>query len=584
MPAKNSPYPLTWKLDPFFKNEKDVESMLNSMTKQSEQLFLFLKDKKKWEEAFFLSEKIGQNLHTLDAYINCLLYEDTRNQKALLYKEKVAELRAFFDKATFLINKALEDLSDAQFEELLKRPSLQNFSFILRERKEHAKELLSYESESLITDLSLDGYHGFSQMFFTLHSKLKFPFRGEVLSYGQLENKLSSEDKALRKEAFEVFKSVFKEHESHFAEILNHIAGFRLKIYEKRGWDSILKEPLACNRISEKTLTSMIQAVTKSSNILIPYLERKAKLLKVKKLAWNEVDTSIAEVEKKVPYFQAVEDILEQFAKYSPRKTAFCKKALTNFWVDAEDRGHKGAGGFCIGFPSHKESRIFMTYSGTPSNVSTLAHELGHCYHNEIIYEHSFYNQDIKMNVAETASTMAEMIMSDAALENAVSKEEKIALLDEKLSSSVAYLMNLPARFIFEKSFYEERKKGYVLPEKLNELMLNAQKLCYHDSLESFHEMFWASKMHFYFTDVPFYNFPYTFGYLFSLSLYEFLKHDPKTFEKRYDAILHDTPIMTTEELAKKHLKVDITKEAFWDKAVQGAAKDVALFLELTKA
>lgn len=575
-------YPLKWDLDCFFKGSEfdtcieETKEDLAKLGSAVENNFL--------AESILLSEKIAETLQMIDSFVLCKLSEDTRNTKAISYQEVVKTLSAVLEKADINIDDALKSMSSSEFDTFVQNEDIASLAFVLKERKKRADEMLSKEMEELITDLSIDGYHGFSQMFYILHSRLKFPFRGKDLSYSQIENKTTDANKEVRDEAFKSFKEVFKEHESHFAEILNHIAGYRLKIYEKRGWESPIKEPLSCNRMSEETLNSMLSAIRKNSDPLVDFLKRKAKLFGKEKLSWQDVDAPLKISESKIPYDDAAEEILKQFGNFSPRKAAFCKKVLDEAWVEAEDRKHKGAGGFCIGFSKEKQSRIFMTYSGTQHNVATLAHELGHCYHNEVIYDHSFLNQDIKMNVAETASTMAEMIVNDAALELAKTKEEKIALMDDKLTRTASYLMNLPARFMFEKSFYEMRKKGYVLPEKLNELMTDAQKICYKDSLEDYHPHFWASKLHFYFTEVPFYNFPYTFGFLFSLGIYSMFKDDLKSFETKYDALLYDTPLMTTEELAKKHLGVDLTKEAFWEGAVKEAVKDVNLFLDITKA
>lgn len=224
-----------------------------------------------------------------------------------------------------------------------------------------------------------------------------------------------------------------------------------------------------------------------------------------------------------------------------------------------------------------------MTYSGTPSNVSTLAHELGHGFHTYAMRDLHLLNRNYAMNVAETASTFAEMIVSDASLKNAKSEEEKIALLEDKIQRSVALLMNIHARFLFETRFYEMRKTGTVSTEELNRLMEDAQKEAYGDALGEYHPLFWASKLHFYITSVPFYNFPYTFGYLFSLGIYAQALKEGNGYEEKYIALLKDTASMKVEELALKHLNVDLTKPGFWEQAVQLCIDDVEEFLLLTE-
>lgn len=191
--------------------------------------------------------------------------------------------------------------------------------------------------------------------------------------------------------------------------------------------------------------------------------------------------------------------------------------------------------------------------------------------------------QDYAMNVAETASTFAEILISAAAINEAQDKEEKLALLDSRIADSAAYLMNIHSRFIFEMDFYAARKKGPVSIERLNEMMVNAQKKGYNDALGEYHPYFWAAKGHFYGTGVPFYNFPYTFGYLFSAGIYARALEEGPAFEHRYVDLLRDTGRMTVEELASRHLGVDLTKPEFWLTGVNMALADVDQFLKLTE-
>jgi oligoendopeptidase F len=224
-----------------------------------------------------------------------------------------------------------------------------------------------------------------------------------------------------------------------------------------------------------------------------------------------------------------------------------------------------------------------MTYAGTASNVATLAHELGHGYHQHVMNDLPALAQDYAMNVAETASTFAELVVSDAAMKGAASEDERMTLLEDKIQRSVAFYMNIHARFLFETQFYEERSKGLVSVEKLNELMVQAQKQGYNDALAEYHPYFWASKLHFYITEVPFYNFPYTFGYMFSAGIYAEALRQGTGFEDKYVALLRDTGRMTVEELADKHLGVDLRQPEFWQRAMDLSAEDVHEFLRITE-
>src|SRR5699024_9578362 len=237
----------------------------------------------------------------------------------------------------------------------------------------------------------------------------------------------------------------------------------------------------------------------------------------------------------------------------------------------------------CAELPESKESRIFMTYADSPGEVSTLAHELGHAFHSHVMNDLPALNQQYAMNVAETASTFAELIVADATVRDAKSKEEKIGLLDTKIQNALAMFLNIHARFLFESTFYEERQMGVVTDERLSELMEAAQKEAYQNSLNSYHPHIWSSKLHFFIADVPFYYFLYTFGYLFSLGIYAQSLENSNGFEDRYIALLRDTASMTTEDLTKKHLDADLTKSDFWTAGIEIMENDIKTFLELTE-
>ncbi len=225
-----------------------------------------------------------------------------------------------------------------------------------------------------------------------------------------------------------------------------------------------------------------------------------------------------------------------------------------------------------------------MTYDGSMSNVATLAHEIGHAYHGYCLKEENTLAQRYAMNVAETASTFAEAIVADALVKEAESKEMKLSLLENKISRAVAFFMNIHARFLFETRFYEARKERLLSASELNGLMVEAQREAYGNQLAEYSPIFWASKLHFHITGVPFYNFPYTFGFLFSQGIYKRALEAGSSFEDDYIALLKDTASMTVEDLAQKHLQVDLTNSQFWQEAIDVVLADVDEFMRLTES
>lgn len=592
-------YSEVWDLETLFPGGSDSKQFAQHLDNAEMEISLFHKMVRDWHsgnidndkaalkgtlQAF---ERAAKKIRQAGAFIGCLQAQDTNDRKVSQLEARLSGLRADFQNALSSFDRLLSLIDDPSWSEILKDSAIAELSFVLSERRSIAKEKLTPEQEALINVLSIDGYDSWGQMYDLIVGKMKIVVnehnQKESLSVGQAHNRFSSSNRQERSSMFRKWEEAWGGESDYFAKILNHLAGFRLKVYEQRGWEDHLKEPLAISRMKKETLEAMWAVINENKQYLVQYLNRKASLLGIERMSWYDLDAPLGKAISQVSYQEGAEFIQQQFSQFGEKLATFARKAFEEKWIEAEDRAGKAPGGFCTYFPESGESRIFMTYSGTPSNVSTLAHELGHGFHSAAMHGVHYLNRNYAMNVAETASTFAEMIVSDASVKTAKSNEEKLALLDDKIQRTVALLMNIHARFLFETRFYEERKHGLVPRDRLNEIMLDAQKEAYSDALEEYHPLFWASKLHFFITDVPFYNFPYTFGYLFSLGIYSQALKEGKNYEEKYIALLKDTACMTVEDLAKKHLQVDLSQQEFWRSAVKMCVDDIEEFLRLTE-
>lgn len=528
---------------------------------------------------------VAKAMRQVGAFASCTISANTKDEHAPALQGEISAIGATYSEIRLAVNHYLASISDEEWEQLLASEGLQALTFVLNEWRDSIQDLAAADVENAMTNLSIDGYHAWGQLYSQVVGDLSITMTvdGEekTLSVGQANNLSSHEEESIRRTAYEKLEKVWAANEQLFASILNRLAGFRLKVYEQRGWDDVLYEPLKINRMSKDTLSAMWTAIENGKQPFVDYLYKKASLLGKEKMDWFDLDAPVTDETIDMSFDEGAAFILEQFKKFGPKKYEFAKQAFEDAWIEAEDRANKRPGGFCTSFPESDQSRIFMTYSGSMSNVATLAHELGHAYHSFALRPVHYFNRSYAMGVAETASTFAEMIVADAAVKAAETKEQKISLLEDKIQRSVAFFMNIHACFLFETKFYEERKQGLVSAERLNELMSEAQQKAYGEALATTEPHFWASKLHFFITGTPFYNFPYTFGYLFSLSIYAKSLEEGGNFEEKYIAFLQDTASMTIEDLAMKHLGEDVTKESFWAKGVALCVKDVEQFLEL---
>lgn len=536
-------------------------------------------------EILAVHEEIQKSFTECGSFIEALNSANIHDQQAKLLTGQLYSNLPAFQLATTILNKKFASYSEEDWQNLMTHFS--QIAFRLSEMRRDGQELLDEQSENIINTLALDGQSAWSQHYDTIVASIQIPFNGEMLSAGQAFNTMmSSQDKAVRQELFEKWEQAWSEKADIFADTLNHLDGFRLNNYKLHGVDDFLKQPLEYNRLDKETLDMMWGTIQKNKQPIIDFLTRKAQLFGKDKMDWQDQDAPIVLgdfEERRYTFDQAADFIVENFKKFSPKMSEFAQMAFDKAWIEAEDRPGKRPGGYCTSLPKSQESRIFMTYGESVNEVSTLAHELGHAFHSHVMWDLPTLNQDYAMNVAETASTFAELIVADATLKEAKTDEEKINLLDVKLQNAIAMFMNIHARFIFESNFYAARQKGLVATDEITRLMVEAQKEAYIDGLGSYHPHFWAAKLHFFIDEVPFYNFPYTFGYLFSLGIYAKASQHADGFEDQYIALLRDTASMTTEELAKKHLDTDLHQATFWQAGIDMVLKDIATFMELTE-
>ena len=594
-------YSLNWDLDSIFSGGSDSPALNERLEQLEKQITTYYQSVNQWDHSVSTNdelttlikqqETITEGFSQCNSYITALLSANVKDTQAKLLSGKLYALLPRWQSADTILSKKFAEISDNNWQTLLQTDAFSLIAFRMNEIRRDGHRLLSEAEENIINTLSLDGLNAWSSHYDTIVGTIVIPFEenGKVtdLSAGQAFNKMMGDpDPLVREKLFIAWEKAWQEKTSLLSDTLNHLDGFRLSTYKLHGMNDYLQKPLEYNRLKKETLDVMWATIQKNKQPLVDYLTRKANLFGKEKMEWQDQDAPIILgdlKEKTFTFDEAASFIIENFQKFSPKMATFSQSAFEKSWIEAEDRPGKRPGGYCTELPETQESRIFMTYSNSVNEVATLAHELGHAFHSSVMWDLPALNRDYAMNVAETASTFAELIVADATLKAAKTKEEKINLLDTKLQNALAMFMNIHSRFIFENRFYSARQEGLVSEEEITQMMVEAQKEGYHNALATYHPHFWAAKLHFFIDDVPFYNFPYTFGYLFSLGIYAYANKKGTSFEQEYIELLRDTASMTTEELAQKHLGVDLTKPDFWQAGIDMVLEDINSFMTLSE-
>ncbi|MBD3298360.1 MAG: M3 family oligoendopeptidase [candidate division Zixibacteria bacterium] len=542
-----------------------------------------------WAQWILSVQDAAERLDLAYLYALSLISQDVADVKATSHTQRASEIHSRYKALESSLESFAMRQSDEAWETLMAIDGITNIRFYLDELRRNARLKMDEPREKLALELSVNGYHAWHLLYEKLAGDLRVSVEedGETkeISLGQNSARLSSSDRNVRRDAFEKMEGAWETVADLAAMTLNSQGGFRLSLYKNRGWDSALQEPLMRSRMTQATLDAMWNAISKSGPELKRYVRAKCDRLGIDKFCWYDQEAPIGATERKYPFEEAGDFIAEHLGSFSPEMGEFTRTAIEGKWIEAEDRPGKRAGGWCSWVPIRKQARIFMTYSNTYDALSTLAHELGHAYHGFVLKDEPAFNSAYPMTLAETASIFNEMRVNDAAL-RAAEGEEKLALLDLKLQATLTFFCNIRARFLFDSSFYAERKTGNIERAQLSELMKQAQQQAFFGMLDDdqgLHPLFWASKLHFFITEVPFYNYPYTFGYLFAKGVYARAMEEGPSFASNYRNLLADTGKMTTEEVAQRHLGVDLTKPDFWETAVKACLSDVDEFVALVK-
>lgn len=524
------------------------------------------------EEFSVLSSRLGN-------YINLTLTanttDETANKYRTLFGNAYAALNSAYTKVYKFIGSVETDITSDE--------NLKDYEFYFAEAKQQYKHLLSDELEDVIAKFSISGGDGWEQLFEAMTSGVEGEFKGEKVTLSEIRNMAYDADAAVRKEAYETELKMYDTIKEPIAFALNNIKQQVLTETSLRGFESPLAQTLEASRMSRKTLDALLEAIREYLPQFRAYLKHKAVLLGHENgLPFYDLFAPIGESSRRFTIEESKEFLLENFKDFSEDLAQMTKEAYENNYIDFLPRKGKVGGAFCSNLPFIKQSRILTNFSGSLSDVVTIAHELGHAYHGLHIENHRVLNQEYSMPVAETASTFNENIVMNTVIKQA-SDAEKVALLESQLQDTTQIIVDIYSRYLFEASVFENREKSFMFSKDLEKLMLDAQKEAYGDGLDpdAMHPYMWACKPHYYSSGLSFYNFPYAFGGLFSKGLYAIYQEQPEGFVEKYQELLRATTVTSAEDTAKV-LGVDVEDSAFWKKALAQVADNIEQFIALT--
>ena len=582
----------TWSLDVLYKGYDDPQfeadiKKLDELIAQCNTLADTLSHKDETatlKQILTTLNELEQISYQLLAYANLRQSCDTTDAQTAAYLDKITKKTSNVAKAKAKFNRYIAQIKDLDAC-LEKEEALQEYTYLLHSIQEDGRYLLSDDVEEVLSKMDISAGQAWETMQSYLTSTLEVDYDGKTTTLSQIRNLAYDSDKKVRKRAYEAELAAYAKIRDAIAFSLNNIKAQVLTECELRGFASPLAMRLHQSHMKQETLDAMLSAMDDYMPVFRKYLKRKAEMLGYQNgLPWYELFAPIGKDDTKFTIETAKDYLLKHFAPFAQDMADMMEEAFADEWIDFYPRKGKVGGAFCENLPFLKQSRVLTNFDGSLGDVVTLAHELGHAYHGMMIQDHKMLNTDYSMPVAETASTFNENIIMNAAIDEAEG-ETKLALIETQLQDLTQIMCDIYSRFLFEKKVFEKRKEGFLFPDELEAMMLDAQKQAYGDGLDEqyLHPYMWINKSHYYSSALSFYNFPYAFGGLFARGLIVKYQEMKDAFVPKYRELLHATTVSDVEDVAKL-ADIDLTSKDFWISCLKTAEERVNEFLTLSES
>lgn len=455
-------------------------------------------------------------------------------------------------------------------------------AFALREAAEDAKHQLPEALEKPVLKMQLSGGEAFSQLRDKLDATLLVDYDGKQIPLSAVRALAYDGDADTRRRAYEAELASYKKIELPMSFCLNNLKAEGETMAALKGYKGVLDMALAHSRMDEKTLEAMWTAIREALPELREYFKAKGRLLGHENgLPFYDLFAPVGQSTRTYTVEEARALLLDLFGKFCPEMGEMMRTAFDEGWIDMYPREGKSGGAFCSGYYAKNISRVMTNFAGSASDVSTLAHELGHAFNNRMLHHKPIMMTETPMPLAETASTFNETLLISQLLKTAT-PEEELTLLDSCLTEQTQTMVDIYSRFLFEQKVVAAQADHALDVDELKETMLWAQEQSYGDGLdpEYRHPYMWACKSHYYSTGVHFYNFPYAFGGLFARGLYARYEKEGEAFVPVYCDLLSRFGSDTIANITAS-VGIDVTTPDFWREAVESVLVQVRRFVEL---
>ena len=566
----------------FAADEAEMDSLIAEMTAYSKDLSG--DPAEVLHRCIELNQKLELVVSSLYSYASLQMSTNTSDAASAAASGRFSQkLSALAAPRTALVKyvASLQDLDEV----IARDELLKEHEYYLKNIKDEAEHTLSPEVEEVISLYEISGSDAWGDLQGFLTSTVPVEYNGQITTLSDIRNKAYDPDPEVRRSAYEAEIKAYDRIKDGIAYSLNSIKLEVINRCKLRGFDSPLAETLNMSHMKKETLDALLGAMEEYLPKFWEYMKAKARLLGHENgLPFYDLFAPLEGNDDVYTTEDAKDYLVKLFSGFDQEETDMIARAFDEAWIDFYPHDGKVGGAFCAPLVSLKESRVLTNFGGTLGDVVTLAHELGHAFHNHCLRDNSVLNLDVSMPVAETASTFNEVVAMNAAINAEKDPKARRALIESQLMDANQIICDIYSRYLFEKSVFDNREEGFMFADRLCELMIDAQKKAYGDGLdpECLHPYMWACKSHYYSGGLSYYNWPYAFGGLFARGLYAKYLNDGESFVPLYKKLLKATGT-TTVEGAAQVAGIDLTDKEFWRASLQILADEIDEFVELCK-
>lgn len=563
----------------YLEDWKEIKSLIEQAKKLMEQL------NQKSDEAIItcylkLTEQMRECLDTISMYSSLRTCTNVNDMEA---SEELGKVQMVYQEMVPIEVAFQKWLRDKDVTKILKDSTvLKEYQFFLLKMKEASTHLLSEQEEILASKLTMVASDSWSELQSKLTSNLLIEVPGQLkkLPLSAVRNLAFDKDPVVRKNAYEAELKSYKQIEDAVAMGLNNIKREVNIMADLRGYQDAQEITLLSSNVQRKTLDAMISAIQDRLPKFRSYFKTKAQYLGHEKgLPFYDLFAPIGGLTKEYSVDEAKQTILDVYGSFSEPLKKMAENAFSQRWIDFFPKEGKVGGAFCAALPKYHQCRVLTNFTGSLSDVQTLAHELGHAYHDMVIEKNAPLNQNYPMPLAETASILCQTLMAKKMFQDMQTPMDQLTVLEQSLQEDTQCVVDILSRFLFENKVLATPIHKPLSAKEMCQMMLDAQEESYGDGLdkEFRHPYMWLCKSHYYSAGYSFYNWPYAFGLLFGKGLYKQYLKDKDSFVKNYDVMLQNTSLMPAEEVAAG-MGIDITNKDFWLESLSAIEEDIDIF------